>query len=118
MQSTDCNQNPDAKCQVRQQVSSVLVWIQENVGWEWGYGIPTVAIVIAICSFFQAPFYTDVKSQVSPSPSVKWGYGIPTVAIVIAVCSFFQAPFYIDVKSQVSPSPSVKHPRASIPIVK
>lgn len=32
--------------------SSVLVWIQENVGWEWGFGIPTVAMGIAVCSFF------------------------------------------------------------------
>ncbi|GLJ41780.1 hypothetical protein SUGI_0864700 [Cryptomeria japonica] len=32
--------------------SSVLVWIQDNVGWGWGFGLPTVAMGIAICSFF------------------------------------------------------------------
>uniref|UniRef100_A0A5B7A955 Uncharacterized protein n=1 Tax=Davidia involucrata TaxID=16924 RepID=A0A5B7A955_DAVIN len=32
--------------------SSVLVWIQDNVGWGWGFGIPTVAMAIAIVSFF------------------------------------------------------------------
>lgn len=31
--------------------SSVLVWIQENVGWGLGFGIPAVAMGIAICSF-------------------------------------------------------------------
>jgi dipeptide/tripeptide permease len=30
--------------------SSVLVWIQENVGWEWGFGIPTVTMGIAVYS--------------------------------------------------------------------
>uniref|UniRef100_A0A5B7AAD8 Peptide transporter 1 n=2 Tax=Davidia involucrata TaxID=16924 RepID=A0A5B7AAD8_DAVIN len=32
--------------------SSVLVWIQDNVGWGWGFGIPTVAMAIAVVSFF------------------------------------------------------------------
>ncbi|CAI0424303.1 unnamed protein product [Linum tenue] len=32
--------------------SSVLVWIQMNVGWDWGFGIPTVAMAIAIVFFF------------------------------------------------------------------
>ena len=32
--------------------SSVLVWIQMNVGWEWGFGVPAVAMVIAIILFF------------------------------------------------------------------
>ncbi|XP_057816580.2 protein NRT1/ PTR FAMILY 8.1 isoform X2 [Cryptomeria japonica] len=32
--------------------SSVLVWIQDNVGWGWGFGIPTVALAVAIFFFF------------------------------------------------------------------
>ncbi|KAA8543773.1 hypothetical protein F0562_022050 [Nyssa sinensis] len=32
--------------------SSVLVWIQDNVGWGWGFGIPAVAMAIAVVSFF------------------------------------------------------------------
>ncbi|TKY65885.1 NRT1/ PTR FAMILY 8.1 [Spatholobus suberectus] len=32
--------------------SSVLVWIQMNVGWGWGFGAPAVAMVIAIIFFF------------------------------------------------------------------
>ncbi|XP_027334609.1 protein NRT1/ PTR FAMILY 8.1-like [Abrus precatorius] len=32
--------------------SSLLVWIQDNVGWGWGFGIPAVAMAIAVVSFF------------------------------------------------------------------
>lgn len=32
--------------------SSLIVWIQENVGWGWGFGIPAVAMAIAVVSFF------------------------------------------------------------------
>ncbi|OAY66211.1 Protein NRT1/ PTR FAMILY 8.1 [Ananas comosus] len=32
--------------------SSVLVWIQMNVGWSWGFGIPAVVMAIAVASFF------------------------------------------------------------------
>ncbi|CAA2956321.1 NRT1 PTR FAMILY -like [Olea europaea subsp. europaea] len=32
--------------------SSVLVWIQMNVGWSWGFGIPAVAMVVAVVFFF------------------------------------------------------------------
>ncbi|GKB07859.1 NRT1/ PTR family 8.1-like protein, partial [Tanacetum coccineum] len=31
---------------------SVLVWVQDNVGWGWGFSIPTIAMGIAVCSFF------------------------------------------------------------------
>ncbi|XP_076946701.1 protein NRT1/ PTR FAMILY 8.2-like [Bidens hawaiensis] len=31
---------------------SVLVWIQDNVGWGWGFSVPTIAMGIAIVSFF------------------------------------------------------------------
>ena len=43
--------------------SSVLVWIQENVGWEWGFGIPTVAMGIAVCSFFSGTVLYRNQSQ-------------------------------------------------------
>lgn len=32
--------------------SSVLVWIQMNVGWGWGLGIPAVSMAIAVAFFF------------------------------------------------------------------
>ncbi|XP_075513122.1 protein NRT1/ PTR FAMILY 8.1-like [Primulina tabacum] len=32
--------------------SSVLVWIQMNVGWSWGFGIPAVSMAIAVAFFF------------------------------------------------------------------
>ncbi|KAI8015327.1 Protein NRT1/ PTR FAMILY 8.1 [Camellia lanceoleosa] len=32
--------------------STVLVWIQTNVGWGWGFRIPAVAMAVAVVSFF------------------------------------------------------------------
>ncbi|WVZ06644.1 hypothetical protein V8G54_019990, partial [Vigna mungo] len=32
--------------------SSVLVWIQMNIGWGWGFGAPAVAMVITVKFFF------------------------------------------------------------------
>ncbi|KAI3947211.1 hypothetical protein MKX01_019864 [Papaver californicum] len=32
--------------------SSVLVWVQMNVGWGLGFGIPAIAMIIAVVSFF------------------------------------------------------------------
>ncbi|CAN0926360.1 Protein NRT1/ PTR FAMILY 8.1 [Linum grandiflorum] len=32
--------------------SSVLVWVQTNVGWDWGFGIPAAAMAVAVVSFF------------------------------------------------------------------
>uniref|UniRef100_A0A0D9WUH4 Uncharacterized protein n=1 Tax=Leersia perrieri TaxID=77586 RepID=A0A0D9WUH4_9ORYZ len=31
--------------------SSVLVWVQMNVGWGWGFGAPAVAMAVAVASF-------------------------------------------------------------------
>ncbi|KAJ0788191.1 putative bacterial ABC-type protein transporter [Helianthus annuus] len=31
---------------------SALVWIQDNIGWGWGFSVPTIAMGIAIVSFF------------------------------------------------------------------
>ncbi|EHA8591499.1 protein NRT1/ PTR FAMILY 8.1 [Cocos nucifera] len=47
--------------------SSVLVWIQDNVGWGWGFGIPAVAMAIAVGSFFWGtPLYRHQKPGGSP----------------------------------------------------
>eukprot|EP00249_Psilotum_nudum_P022039 c28351_g2_i1 orf=179-2056(-) len=47
--------------------SSVLVYIQDNVSWAWGFGIPAVAMGIAICSFFfGTPLYRHQKPSGSP----------------------------------------------------
>lgn len=47
--------------------SSVLVWIQMNVGWGWGLGIPTVAMAIAVVFFFAgSKFYRLQKPGGSP----------------------------------------------------
>ncbi|RWR92113.1 protein NRT1/ PTR FAMILY 8.1-like protein [Cinnamomum micranthum f. kanehirae] len=47
--------------------SSVLVWIQTNVGWSWGFGIPAVFMAIAVVSFFSGtPLYRHQKPGGSP----------------------------------------------------
>eukprot|EP01018_Ginkgo_biloba_P034270 Gb_22320 [translate_table: standard] len=68
--------------------SSVLVWIQENVGWGWGFGVPTVAMGIAICSFFLGTrLYRHQKpggsaltriAQVVVASIRKWHMQVPT----------------------------------------
>ncbi|XP_061373996.1 protein NRT1/ PTR FAMILY 8.1-like isoform X1 [Gastrolobium bilobum] len=47
--------------------SSLLVWIQNNVGWGWGFGIPAVAMAIAVVSFFSGTrLYRNQKPGGSP----------------------------------------------------
>ncbi|KAJ7964128.1 Protein NRT1/ PTR FAMILY 8.1 [Quillaja saponaria] len=47
--------------------SSLLVWIQENVGWGWGFGIPAVTMAIAVVSFFSGTkLYRNQKPGGSP----------------------------------------------------
>lgn len=47
--------------------SSVLVYIQNNVGWGWGFGIPAVAMAIAVVSFFSGTrLYRNQKPGGSP----------------------------------------------------
>ncbi|KAK2967067.1 hypothetical protein RJ640_015287 [Escallonia rubra] len=47
--------------------SSVLVWIQDNVGWGWGFGIPAVTMAIAVVSFFSGTrLYRNQKPAGSP----------------------------------------------------
>ncbi|KAL3518095.1 hypothetical protein ACH5RR_020684 [Cinchona calisaya] len=47
--------------------SSVLVYIQDNVGWGWGFGIPALAMAIAVVSFFSGSrLYRNQKPGGSP----------------------------------------------------
>ncbi|KAF7816072.1 protein NRT1/ PTR FAMILY 8.1-like [Senna tora] len=47
--------------------ASLLVWIQENVGWGLGFGIPAVAMAIAVVSFFSGTrLYRHQKPGGSP----------------------------------------------------
>ncbi|CAK9188549.1 unnamed protein product [Ilex paraguariensis] len=46
---------------------TVVVYIQDNVGWGWGFGIPTIAMVVSIISFLVgSPLYRKVKPGGSP----------------------------------------------------
>ncbi|XP_015970642.1 protein NRT1/ PTR FAMILY 3.1 isoform X1 [Arachis duranensis] len=43
---------------------TVVVYVQENMGWSWGLGIPTIARLIAIFAFVMgSSFYRKVKPQ-------------------------------------------------------
>ncbi|KAF7815739.1 protein NRT1/ PTR FAMILY 8.1-like [Senna tora] len=47
--------------------ASLLVWIQENVGWGLGFGIPAVAMAIAVVRFFSGTrLYRHQKPGGSP----------------------------------------------------
>ncbi|XP_038976327.1 protein NRT1/ PTR FAMILY 3.1-like isoform X1 [Phoenix dactylifera] len=46
---------------------TVVVYIQENVGWGWGFGIPTVAMCLSIIAFVIGyPLYIKMKPGGSP----------------------------------------------------
>ncbi|KAF8398844.1 hypothetical protein HHK36_014708 [Tetracentron sinense] len=67
--------------------SSFIVWIQENVGWGLGFGIPTLFMAIAIASFFLGtPLYRFQKPGGSPLTRMcqvlvasfrKWNVEVP-----------------------------------------
>ncbi|XP_042456243.1 protein NRT1/ PTR FAMILY 8.1-like [Zingiber officinale] len=47
--------------------SSVLVWVQTDVGWGWGFGIPAAAMALAVGSFFLGtPLYRHQRPGGSP----------------------------------------------------
>ncbi|KAL7589122.1 hypothetical protein Lser_V15G38318 [Lactuca serriola] len=46
---------------------SLIVWVQDNVGWDWGFGIPTLAMGMAVFCFFSGTwFYRNHKPKGSP----------------------------------------------------
>lgn len=67
--------------------SSVLVYIQTNVGWSWGFGIPAVCMAIAVLSFFSGTrLYRNQKPGGSPLTRIvqvlvasvrKWQVKVP-----------------------------------------
>lgn len=47
--------------------NTVIVYIQDNIGWDWGLGIPTVAMAISIVAFmFGYPLYRKIDPFGSP----------------------------------------------------
>ncbi|EFJ22168.1 hypothetical protein SELMODRAFT_105638 [Selaginella moellendorffii] len=67
---------------------TVLVYIQDNVGWSWGFGIPTVLMVISVLTLlYGTPNYRYQKPHGSPLTTIvkviasaisKWHMAIPT----------------------------------------
>ncbi|CAI9091614.1 OLC1v1026689C5 [Oldenlandia corymbosa var. corymbosa] len=46
---------------------TVLVYVQDNVAWSWGLGIPTIALVLSIIVFvLVSPLYVKLRPQGSP----------------------------------------------------
>ncbi|XP_047044495.1 protein NRT1/ PTR FAMILY 3.1-like [Lolium rigidum] len=46
---------------------TVVVYIQENVGWGWGFGIPAIAMFVSILVFLVGyPLYVRLKPEGSP----------------------------------------------------
>ncbi|KAM0949354.1 putative proton-dependent oligopeptide transporter family, MFS transporter superfamily [Dioscorea sansibarensis] len=68
--------------------TTVVVYIQENVGWTLGYALPTMGLVIAIVIFLiGTPFYRHRPPSGSPftkmakvlvAASIKWRSKVPT----------------------------------------
>lgn len=47
--------------------STVVVYIQEHVGWGWGFGIPAIAMAISVVAFVSGSFlYVKLKPGGSP----------------------------------------------------
>ncbi|KAK6919289.1 Proton-dependent oligopeptide transporter family [Dillenia turbinata] len=50
---------------------TVVVYVQDNVGWGWGLGIPTISMAIAVIIFIVGcPLYKKVKPP--GSPLIRW----------------------------------------------
>ncbi|KAL3812444.1 hypothetical protein ACJIZ3_013712 [Penstemon smallii] len=68
--------------------NTVLVYIQDNVGWTLGYGIPTIGLMISIVIFLTGtPFYRHKKPTGSPFTKMgrvivaafrKWRVTVPS----------------------------------------
>ena len=47
--------------------NTILVYVQDNVGWGWGYGLPTFGLAISISVFLLGtPFYRHKLHMGSP----------------------------------------------------
>ncbi|KAL0463596.1 UNVERIFIED_CONTAM: protein NRT1/ PTR FAMILY 3.1 [Sesamum latifolium] len=47
--------------------NTVIVYIQDNVGWGWGLGVPTIAMALSIIGFiFGYPLYREMDPAGSP----------------------------------------------------
>ncbi|KAK3138775.1 hypothetical protein QOZ80_5AG0373300 [Eleusine coracana subsp. coracana] len=49
---------------------TVVVYVQENVGWEWGLGVPTIAMLVAVIAFVSG-YALYVKMPPGGSPLVR-----------------------------------------------
>ncbi|KAK1290212.1 Peptide transporter PTR3-A [Acorus calamus] len=68
--------------------NTVLVYIQDNVGWTLGYGLPTLGLMISIAIFMSGtPFYRHKKPSGSPftmmarvfvAAAKKWRVALPS----------------------------------------
>jgi dipeptide/tripeptide permease len=46
---------------------TLVVYVQENVGWEWGLGVPIVAMLVAVTAFMWGnPLYVNMAPGGSP----------------------------------------------------
>lgn len=46
---------------------TVVVYIQDNVGWSWGFGIPAIAMGLSVLAFvFGSPLYVKLEPGGSP----------------------------------------------------
>ena len=46
---------------------TLVVYIQDNVGWGWGLAIPTIAMALSILAFWVgSPLYNRIKPEGSP----------------------------------------------------
>lgn len=91
--------------------STFLVWIQDNVGWGLGFGIPAAFMAIAIASFFSGtPLYRFQKPGGSPLTRMcqvmvasfrKWNLKVPEDSSLL-----YETP---DKSSKIEGSRKLKH---------
>jgi dipeptide/tripeptide permease len=49
---------------------TVVVYVQDNIGWEWGLGVPTIAMLVAVVAFVSG-YALYVKMPPGGSPLVR-----------------------------------------------
>ncbi|MFS7906626.1 putative bacterial ABC-type protein transporter [Helianthus anomalus] len=72
---------------------SLIIWVQDYVGWIWGFGIPTLAMAVGVVSFFSGTwFYRNHKPmgsqltrlfQVVVASVRKRRVNVPTYALLL-----------------------------------